>query len=36
MAHRKKVLNEMMEALKRGKKTLCVSTQVIEAGVDIS
>ncbi len=37
-AHRKQVLSEMTEALKstRENKLLCVSTQVIEAGVDIS
>ena len=37
-AHRKQVLSEMTEALKAGneKKLLCISTQVIEAGVDIS
>lgn len=36
IAHRRKTLNQMMAALAEGKKCLCVSTQVIEAGVDIS
>ena len=40
MAHRQKALDEMAHALKNvkngGPKVLCVSTQVIEAGVDIS
>ena len=43
MAHRRTVLAEMEEALERlrkepgtGRKVICVSTQVIEAGVDIS
>lgn len=40
VAHRKKVLNELRQALEEskrgGSKVLCVSTQVIEAGVDIS
>lgn len=37
-AHRKQVLSEMTEALKsgHGDNLLCISTQVIEAGVDIS
>ena len=37
-AHRKSVLAEMKESLRSGQKNklLCVSTQVIEAGVDIS
>ena len=37
-AHRKKVLSEMTESLqaKETRKLLCISTQVIEAGVDIS
>ncbi len=35
-AHRKTVVDEMKEALKSGGNTVCVSTQVIEAGVDIS
>ena len=36
MAHRKKVLSEIYTSLENGEKTVCVSTQVIEAGVDIS
>lgn len=36
MAHRKKVLAAMTAALQCGEKLLCVSTQVIEAGIDIS
>ena len=37
MAHRKKTLNEMVQALRNhGEKVVCVATQVIEAGVDIS
>lgn len=36
MAHRKQVLKKMSAALLEGKKIVCVSTQVIEAGVDIS
>lgn len=35
-AHRRKTLEELNRALDCGKKCLCVSTQVIEAGVDIS
>lgn len=35
-AHRKKVISELKEALANKEKTLCISTQVIEAGVDIS
>lgn len=37
-AHRREVLRELRAALadKRGQKVVCVSTQVIEAGVDIS
>ncbi len=34
-AHRMAVLNEMKERLKKGDPTICVSTQLIEAGVDI-
>ncbi|MBQ7345951.1 MAG: CRISPR-associated helicase Cas3' [Oscillospiraceae bacterium] len=34
--HRRRTLAELMEALESGKTCLCVSTQVIEAGVDIS
>lgn len=36
MAHRRDVLGKIEDSLKRGKKTVCVSTQVMEAGVDIS
>lgn len=36
MAHRRAVLDEMQTALKRPGKTVCVATQVVEAGVDIS
>lgn len=37
MEHREKVLRELYEALEdQTRKTICVSTQVIEAGVDIS
>ena len=35
-AHRKNALNEIKQRLKEGKPTLCISTQLIEAGVDIS
>ncbi|MCA5012216.1 MULTISPECIES: CRISPR-associated helicase Cas3' [unclassified Enterococcus] len=38
-AHRKKILKEIREGLsdrKKGEKILCVTTQLIEAGVDIS
>lgn len=35
-AHRRDVLERLNDGLKRGAKCLCVSTQVIEAGVDIS
>ncbi len=34
--HRRDVLESIFKSLKLGKKTICVSTQVIEAGVDIS
>ncbi|WP_276859073.1 CRISPR-associated helicase Cas3' [Limosilactobacillus ingluviei] len=34
--HRKNVLKEIKQRLKEGKPTLCISTQLIEAGVDIS
>lgn len=34
--HRKVLLDEMRENLKCGKRTICISTQLIEAGVDIS
>lgn len=37
VAHRRKILDKLYNALKSdGQKTVCVSTQVIEAGVDIS
>ena len=36
MSHRKAVLKEITAALETGQKVICVSTQVIEAGVDIS
>ncbi|MDO5144087.1 MAG: CRISPR-associated helicase Cas3' [bacterium] len=36
MAHRKKVLNDIQAALDGKEKLICVSTQLIEAGVDIS
>lgn len=36
MAHRRNVLKEMEVSLREGEKTVCVATQVIEAGVDIS
>ncbi len=37
MAHRKVVMNSLVESLKKkDNKVLCVSTQVIEAGIDIS
>lgn len=36
IAHRKQVLKKMNAALQAGKKLVCVSTQVIEAGVDVS
>ena len=35
-AHRRRVLVELRAALEAGRKCLCVATQVIEAGVDIS
>jgi len=34
--HRKEMLNKLDEALSRDDKLICVSTQVIEAGIDIS
>jgi CRISPR-associated endonuclease/helicase Cas3 len=34
-AHRKKQLKEIEERLKQGLPTLCISTQLIEAGVDV-
>lgn len=36
IAHRRKTLAELERALEEGKSCLCVATQVIEAGVDIS
>lgn len=36
MAHRKHVLEKMTAALQGGESLICVSTQVIEAGIDIS
>lgn len=36
MAHRKEVLNNIRAALEGKEKLICVSTQLIEAGVDIS
>ena len=36
IAHRKQVLDEMKTALENKEKLVCVSTQLIEAGVDIS
>lgn len=35
-AHRKKKLDEVRELLKNGDKVICVSTPLIEAGVDVS
>lgn len=36
MAHRKQALDEVNRALERREKLICVSTQLIEAGVDVS
>lgn len=36
MAHRKKTFEKINDAIKNKRKVLCISTQVIEAGVDIS
>ena len=36
MAHRKVVLKEMEEALEKKEKCICISTQVMEAGIDVS
>ena len=36
MAHRKEILSQIRSALARQEKVICISTQVIEAGVDIS
>src|SRR5690606_4496420 len=35
-AHRKAIISEMRDMLKRKEKLLCISTQLIEAGVDVS
>ena len=35
-AHRKKIIAEVREKLEKGKRIICISTQVIEAGVDVS
>lgn len=35
-AHRKKAVREIRRKLERGERVLCVSTQLIEAGVDLS
>lgn len=35
-AHRKKILEEVKRKLKSGEKIVCISTQLIEAGVDVS
>ncbi|MGG2134743.1 CRISPR-associated helicase Cas3' [Bacillus sp. S2(2024)] len=35
-AHRNKILDEVKVHLKKGNKIICVSTQLIEAGVDVS
>ena len=34
-AHRRKIISEIKERLSRGEKIICVSTQLIEAGVDV-
>ncbi len=36
MAHRKAVLLRIKQSLQQGEKTVCISTQLIEAGIDIS
>lgn len=36
MAHRKKMLADLIQALQGRDKLICVSTQVIEAGIDVS
>ena len=36
IAHRKVMLSKLTEALNRKEKLICVSTQVIEAGIDVS
>ncbi|WP_019636670.1 CRISPR-associated helicase/endonuclease Cas3 [Paenibacillus fonticola] len=35
-AHRNKILTEVRQQLKDGNKVICISTQLIEAGVDVS
>ncbi|MGE6552276.1 CRISPR-associated helicase Cas3' [Bacillus mycoides] len=35
-AHRHKILEEVRKCLKDGRKIICISTQLIEAGVDVS
>lgn len=35
-SHRKAIINELKEKLRNNEKTVCISTQLIEAGVDIS
>lgn len=35
-AHRMKVINDMRSALEKKEKIICISTQLIEAGVDVS
>lgn len=35
-AHREKILNEIKECLEQQEKFVCISTQLIEAGVDVS
>ncbi|WP_243290912.1 CRISPR-associated helicase Cas3' [Bacillus sp. FJAT-47783] len=35
-AHRSKILDEVRQHLKEGNKIICISTQLIEAGVDVS
>lgn len=35
-AHRNEILDEVREHLKQGNKMICISTQLIEAGVDVS
>lgn len=35
-AHRKNILQKINQRLKRGERVICISTQLIEAGVDVS
>lgn len=35
-AHRKKIIDEMRDDLEKGRQIVCISTQLIEAGVDVS